>query len=72
MITGISMALETCLILGQVSHNLLYSTEKLLTDILGSGEIDEETAYIQARSFMARTLETNGKARQAEGEAKVI
>ena len=33
-------------------------------------EIDEKTAYIQARSFMARTLEINGKARQAEGEAK--
>ena len=31
------MALETCLILGQVSHNLLYSTKKLLTDILGPG-----------------------------------
>ena len=29
------MALETCLILGQVSHNLLYSTKKLLTDIWG-------------------------------------
>ena len=27
----------TCLILGQVSHNLLYSTKKLLTDILGPG-----------------------------------
>ena len=25
--------LETCLILGQVSHNLLYSTKKLLTNI---------------------------------------
>ena len=35
-------------------------------------EIDEKTAYIQARSFMARTLEDNGKARQAEGEAKVV
>ena len=30
------------------------------------------TAYIQARSFMARNLENNGKARQAEGEAKVV
>ena len=30
------------------------------------------TAYIQARSSMARTLEVNGKARQAEGEAKVV
>ena len=35
-------------------------------------EIDEKTAYIQARSSMARTLEINGKARQAEGEAKVV
>ena len=32
----------------------------------------EKTAYIQARSSMARTLEVNGKARQAEGEAKVV
>ena len=36
------------------------------------GEINEKTAYIQARSSMARTLEVNGKARQAEGEAKVV
>ena len=35
-------------------------------------EIDEETAYIQARSSMARTLEINGKARQAEGKADVV
>ena len=34
------------------------------------GEINEKTAYIQARSSMARALEINGKARQAEGEAK--
>ena len=36
------------------------------------GEINEETAYIQARSSVARALEINGKARQAEGEAKVV
>ena len=36
------------------------------------GEINEKTAYIQARSSMARALEVNGKARQAEGEAKVL
>ena len=36
------------------------------------GEINEETVYIQARSFMARALEINWKARQAEGEAKVV
>ena len=36
------------------------------------GEINKKTAYIQARSFMARALEINGKARQAEGEAKMV
>ena len=36
------------------------------------GEIDEKTAYIQARSFMARNLENNGKECQAEGEAEVV
>ena len=35
-------------------------------------EINEKTADIKARSFMARNLEINGKARQAEGEAKVV
>ena len=37
MTIGTLMALETCLILGQVPHNLLYSTKKLLTDICGPG-----------------------------------
>ena len=41
-------------------------------DICDPGEIDEKTAYIQARSFVARTLEVNGKACQAEGAAKVV
>ena len=36
------------------------------------GEINKKTAYIQARSSMARALEVNGKARQAEGKAEVI
>ena len=36
------------------------------------GEINEETTHIQARSSMARDMEVNGKARQAEGEAKVV
>ena len=36
------------------------------------GEINEETAYIQARSSMARALGENGKECQAEGEAKVV
>ena len=70
MIIGISMGPETCRILGQVSLNLPHLEET--SKFLWSGEIDEKTAYIQARSCMARTLEINGKARQAEGEAKVV
>ena len=35
-------------------------------------EINEKTPDIQARSFMARALEINGKECQAEGEAKVF
>ena len=34
---GISMGHETCQILGQVSHNLLYWKKNLLTDICGPG-----------------------------------
>ena len=34
--------------------------------------LTRKTAYIQARSSMARALEINGKARQAEGEAEVV
>ena len=73
MIIGTLMALETCLILGQVSHNFLYWKKKLPTDVLWSGaKINEKTAYIQARSSMARGMEVNGKACQAEGKAKVV
>ena len=62
MTIGKLMALETCLILGQVSHNLLYSMKKLLDGYTWSGgRLNEKTAYIQARSFMARVMEVNGK-----------
>ena len=36
------------------------------------GKTDKKAAFIQGRLFMARTLEVNGKARQAQGEAKVV
>ena len=35
-------------------------------------EIDEKTAYIQARSLWPEHLGENGKECQAEGEAKVV
>ena len=67
------MVLETCQIFGQASHNLLYWKKKLPDGYMWSGEeINEKTAYIQARSFMARNLKNNGEARQAEGKAKVV
>ena len=66
------MGQEICRILGQVSLNLLYWKKNLLTDICGPEEIVKKTVYIQARSFMAKTLGENGKECQAEGEAKVV
>ena len=72
MILGTLMALETCLILGRVLHNLLNWKKTSWRIHVIRGEINKETAYIQARSFTARDLEINGKARQAEGEAKVV
>ena len=38
MIIGTLMALETCLILGRVSHNLLHSEEKAPDGYMWSGE----------------------------------
>ena len=71
MIIGILMGQEICLILGQVSLNLLYSKKHLLTDNMWSGErLTRKKDDIQARSFMARSLGENGKECQAEGEAK--
>ena len=72
MIIGMSMGQETCLILGQVSFNLLYWKKNLQTDFSGPEETDKTASDIQARSFMARALGDNGKECQAEGEAKVV
>ena len=72
MIIGMSMGQETCQILGQVSHNLLYGRKTSRRIYVVRGEINAKTAYIQARSSMARALEVNGKACQAEREAKVV
>ena len=70
MIIGTLMALETCQILGQVSHNLLYWKKNLQTDICGPGEINEKTADILARTFMARALDKIGKNAQLKERQK--
>ena len=72
MTIGTSTGQETCLIHGQVSLNLLYWKRNLQTDICGPGKINEKTADIQARSFMARTLGEKVKECHAEGKAKVV
>ena len=59
MTIGISMGHEICLIIGQVSL------------IFFIGRKTSRRIYVVARSFMARTLEDNGKERQSEG-AKVV
>ena len=46
--------------------------EKPPDGCMWSGRMNEKTAAIQARSFMARTLGQNGKECQAEGEARVV
>ena len=68
MITGISMGgsldrFHTIYSIGTKTSKRIYVVQV---------EINKKTAKIQARPFMARTLEINGKARQAEGEAKVV
>ena len=72
MIIGTIMALETCLIFGQVSHIHSIGRKSSWRIYMVRGEFNEKTAYIQARSFVARVMEVNGKAREAEGEAKVV
>ena len=66
------MGHETCQILGQVSHSLTLLEEKAPDGYMWSGERLTRTADIQARSSMARALEVNGKARQAQGKAEVV
>ena len=46
--------------------------EKVPDGYTWSGEINEKTVYIQARSSVPRVMEVNGKERQAEGKAKVV
>ena len=67
MIIGMLMGQETCRILGQVSPNIYSIRGKTARRInVVQGEINEKTADIQARSFMARNLENNGKAKLKE------
>ena len=73
MIIGTLMVLETCLILGQVSHNSLYSTKKLLTEKLGpGGRLTRKQLTSRPDHLWPELWKSMGKARQAEGKAKVV
>ena len=72
MIIGISMGQAICLILGQVSLELLYWKRNLQTGISGPGGTHKTADNIQARSFMARAPGEIGKKCQAEGEAEMV
>ena len=61
MTIGISMGQEICLILGQVSLKFTLSCEKPPNGYVVRVEINEKTADIQVRSFVARTLERINK-----------
>ena len=51
---------------------LLYQKKKSPTDICGPGRIDEKTAYIQARSSMARVMKSMGKNAKLKEKQKVV
>ena len=61
MIIGTSMGQEMCLTIGQVSLSSLYWMKNQI--FVFREEINKKTADIQDRSFMARTLGENGKAK---------
>ena len=73
MIIGTLMALETCLILGRVSHNLLYSKKKTPDGYMWSGErLTRKQLTSRPDHLWPELWKFNGKACQAEGEAKVV
>ena len=72
MMIGTLMALETCLILGQVSHNLLYWTKKLLTDTWSGERLMRKQVNPGPDHLWPELWKVNGKACEAEGKAKVV
>ena len=62
MTIGTWMGQEICLIIGHRFHTIYFTLEETPDGYMWSGsETDEKAANIQARSFMARTLDEIGK-----------
>ena len=72
MIIGMSMGQDICLIHGQFHSIYSVGRETSKRIYVVRCESNEETADIQARLFISRTLGENGKECQAEGEATVV
>ena len=72
MIIGISMDQEICLFLGQVTHNLLLLKEQPPDGYMWSGWRLTRKQLTSRPDHLWPALEVNGKARQAEGEPKVV
>ena len=71
MIIGILIVLETCLILGQGSHNLLYSTKKLLTDKKNRGGLTRKQFTSRPDHIWPELWKTMGKHAKLENARKL-
>ena len=65
MIFGISIGQEICLILGQVSHNLLYWKKNLPTDFCGPGG-DERENSLHPGHIISKTMGRNAKLKEKQ------
>ena len=73
MIVRISMGLETCLILGQVSHNLLYLEEKSSDGYMWSGGgLTRKQLTSRPDHLWPELWKSMGKHAKLKGEAKVV
>ena len=73
MIIGISMGQEVCLILGQVSLNMLYWEEKPPDGYMWSGRrLTRKQLTSRPDHLCQKSRKKHGKECQAEGEAKVV
>ena len=73
MIIGISMGLETCQTLGQVSHNLLFWKKNLPTDICGLGRDQRENGLHPGQIICGQSYgRSMGKHAKLKEKQKVV
>ena len=72
MIIGTLMALETCLILGQVSHNLLYSMKSSWRIYLVRGRLTRKQLTSRPDHLWPELWKSMGKHAKLKGKDKVV